>query len=118
METYKLSNGNTIIADAEFIAANYPGAVLLPDTTPAPIKSWPAFTFYRKLTAAQRIAIRTLASTDTIAADFIHTLDSAIASGTPIVADDPDLVAGLSYLTTAMSGNTAFPSGWATTIIS
>ena len=58
------------------------------------------FAFYRALTAAERIAIRALAATDPVATDFLHTLDNAIASGTPISKSDPDLIAGMAYLST------------------
>lgn len=79
---------------------------IIENGTPAPqIKTWDAFAFYRRLTAAERIAIRTLATTDAIAADFMHTLDSAIASGTPVYATDPDLIAGLGYLSTTPAGS-------------
>jgi len=118
MSTYKLSNGNIIVAGASFIATNYPDAVLIPDPPAViPPNQWPAFDFYRKFTAAQRIAIRTLANTDPVVADFMHTLDSAIASGTSVIANDPDLTSGLAYLTTALAGNAAFPSGWAAALV-
>ncbi|OIR02627.1 hypothetical protein GALL_153410 [mine drainage metagenome] len=41
MATYKLSNGNTIVADAAFVAANYPDAVLVPEPAPVdPPNAW------------------------------------------------------------------------------
>ena len=75
---------------------------ILFELDPAPAaeqpKSIPAFDFYRRLSPQERIAIRTLAATDPIANDFLHTLDSAIASGIGVQANDPDLQAGMAYL--------------------
>ena len=94
------STGNIILADQAFVDAVHPGdyTLLHDDPVPTPIVTIPAFDFYRRLTAAERIAIRMLAATDPIANDFLHTLDSAIASGTAVSATDPDLLAGMAYL--------------------
>ena len=75
-----------------------------PTPPPAPT-ALPAFQFYRALTAAERIAIRALAASDPLAADFMHTLDNAIASATPVSKSDPDLVAGMNYLSTQPAGS-------------
>ena len=74
---------------------------------PAFVKSWSAFDFYRKFTLAERIRVRALAATDPIANDIIHTLDSAMASGTPVRADDPETIDGLAYLSVNPSGDPA-----------
>ena len=65
--------------------------------TPGPT-AWDSFDFYRRFTSAERIAIRTLAKTDPIAEDFIQTLDNTIASGSRVLASDPDLQAAFQYL--------------------
>lgn len=99
MPRYKLPNGNVIVADQSFIDANFPGALLLQDPPPpAQVAAWPAYDFYRRFTQAERIAIRQLAATDPAAMDFMQTLDHTIASGSRVLANDPDLQAGLTYL--------------------
>ena len=70
-----------------------------------------AFDFYRRFTVAERVGIRTLAQTDPIAADFIATLDATIASGARVLANDPDLIAGLGYLQTQPAGSPVFTAG-------
>jgi hypothetical protein len=50
--------------------------------------------FKRRLTAAERIAIRAARPTDPIIDDFLDILDSTIN----VNLDDPDLVAGLGYM--------------------
>lgn len=74
-------------------------------------KQFSAFDFYRRFTSAERIAVRALAVTDPIAADFMHTLDGAIASGTPIYPNDPDTLAGLAYLSATPSGAPVLAAG-------
>ncbi len=119
MSTYKLSNGNTIVADAAFVAANYPDAVLVPDPAPiVPLKQWPGLDFLRRFTQAERISARTLANTDPYAYDFWHLLDSAIASGTPIYANDPDVVAGMAYLSANPASGPVLAAGRSTAILS
>lgn len=78
---------------------------------PAPRLQWPAFVWVRRMTAAERIATRTLANTDPIANDFIHLLDWAVASGTPIYADDADFRAGLVYLSANPAGSPVLAAG-------
>lgn len=83
--------------DADHAALVAPPAPPAPPLVGPPIAS---FDFYRRFTPGERIAIRSLAKVDPVAEDFMHTLDAAIASGTPVRRDDPDLVAGLAYLST------------------
>ena len=78
---------------------------------PTPVAAWEAFDFYRRFTVAERVGIRTLAQTDPIAADFIATLDATIASGARVLANDPDLIAGLGYLQTQPAGSPVFTAG-------
>jgi hypothetical protein len=56
--------------------------------------SWTVYTFLKRLTSAERIAIRTLAKTDVIAEDFMNLLDQ---SG-DVIRSNPDVLAGLNYL--------------------
>jgi hypothetical protein len=56
--------------------------------------SWTVYTFLKRITSAERIAIRVLAKTDVIAEDFIHLLDQ---SG-DVIRSNPDVLAGLNYL--------------------
>lgn len=118
MPRYQLSDGNIIVADQAFIDAQHPGAELLPEVPePAPLLAWPAFDFYRRFTAAERIAIRTLAQTDPVAADFMATLDATISSGSRVLASDPDLIAGLGYLQTKPTGSPVLTSMRATQLL-
>lgn len=63
------------------------------------------FEFLRRFTVAERIAVRALAKTDPVAEDFLHILDSAIASGTAVWTDDPDLISGMGYLSANPTGS-------------
>lgn len=84
---------------------------------PAPVAAWAAFDFYRRFTAAERVAIRTLALTDPLAADFIATLDATIASGARVLANDADLLDGLGYLQTKPEGSPIFTAERAAKLI-
>jgi hypothetical protein len=86
--------------DASLIGCSHAnGEFIAPPTAIArTFKSWPAFDFYRRLTSAERIAIRERAKTDPIAEDIYATLNAAIASGANVRDDDPDTLAGLAYL--------------------
>lgn len=61
-------------------------------------KSWAAFDFYRFFTVPERIAAHALAATDPIAAEFLNTLENAIAGQALVMSNDPDLLAGMQYL--------------------
>lgn len=100
---YKINSTNeVIIADLAFVQAHHAGDFVevldAQADTATTYKSWPAFDFYRKFTAEERIAIRTRAKTDAIAEDIYSTLNAAISSGSNIRDDDPDTVRGLLYL--------------------
>ena len=84
---------------------------------PTPVAAWEAFDFYRRFTVAERVGIRTLAQTNPIAADFIATLDATIASGSRVVANDADLLAGLAYLQTKPEGAPIFTAERAAQLI-
>ena len=75
------------------------------------ILHWSGMDFLRRFTQTERIAVRTLANTDPYVYDFWHLLDSAIASGTPIVANDPDVIAGLAYLSITPTGTPVLATG-------
>jgi hypothetical protein len=55
---------------------------------------WTKLDFLKRMTAEERVACRTLATTDLIAADFMHLLDLAMS----IYPGNADLVAGLNYM--------------------
>lgn len=86
----------------------YAGGVFTAQQVP---NTWPAFDFYRKFTAAERIAVRTLAKTDPIAEDFLRTLEAAIASTSLVHADNADVVAGLAYLSATPGGSPCLAAG-------
>jgi hypothetical protein len=111
MPRYELSDGNVILAGQGFIDAHHPGASELPDPPAPPVTlSWPAIVLYRRMTSAERIAIRTLAATDPIAMDFDQTMNHMIASGQTVYENDADLQAGLTYLQSHPSGSPIFTS--------
>ena len=62
---------------------------------------WDALDFMRLFTQTERIAIRTLAKSNTAAEDFLDLLDKAAATGTLVHSNDPDLLAALSAFETA-----------------
>jgi hypothetical protein len=96
------------------------GVFTAPPAPPAPVaavKSWPPFVFYRKFTQAERIAAHTLGLTDNIARDFLHLLDNAVASGTAIFVDDPDVIAGLDRLSNFPAGTPVLVAGRSTQIL-
>jgi hypothetical protein len=71
-------------------------------TPPAPVvlpQSWTGLEFKRLFTPSERVAMRTAAKTDPVVEDFLDILDTTAMSGSRIVADDPDLDAGLDYVT-------------------
>lgn len=73
------STGNIILADADFMEANHPGDyTLLPDLPKPPnppILS--PYRFKRRMTAQERVAIRTAASTNAAIYDYMDMLDTA-----------------------------------------
>ena len=77
---YKItSTGNIILADADFVEANHPGDyTLLPDLPKPnnpPILS--PYRFKRRMTAQERVAIRTAAATSPAIYDYMDMLDTA-----------------------------------------
>jgi hypothetical protein len=110
---YKInSTDNIILADQVFMDAQHPGDyTLVPDDLALQASIIPSFDFYRRFTPAERIAVRALAKTDPIAEDFLHTLDSAIASQVNVRSDDPDTRAGLAYLEAMPVGNPVLSLG-------
>ena len=80
MTRYQLPDGNLVIADADFIAAHHPGAVVAPDLVPDPPA--PVFTrltklgFRSRFTAAEKTAIE-LASLDDPAAPMAQRAQAA-----------------------------------------
>ena len=83
----------------------------LPPVPAVPVRIFDAFVFYRKFTSAERIAAKTLALTDMNAADFMHTLDNAIAAKANVRSDDPDTIAGLAYLSAMPVANPVLAAG-------
>ncbi len=80
MTRYQLPDGSIVIADADFIAAHHPGAVVAPDLVPDPPA--PVFTrltklgFRSRFTAAEKTAIE-LASLDDPAAPMAQRQQAA-----------------------------------------
>lgn len=112
MTRYQLPDGNIVIADADFIAAHHPGAVVAPDLVPDP----PAPVFARltklgfrsRFTAAEKTAIE-LASLDDPAAPMAQRQQAAdirvyladVASATYIDPQRAETRAGVQALEAA-----------------
>jgi len=62
---------------------------------PPTLTIWTVIEFKRRMTSAERIAARNRTATDANVADFMDLLDSA----QEVRSDDPDVAAGLGYLT-------------------
>lgn len=62
-------------------------------TTPG-VTVWTQLAFLRRMTSAERVAIRALAKTDPNAEDFMELL----AAADEVRSDDQDVMAGLQYL--------------------
>lgn len=89
---------NRIIADPEFMAANYehyeeaPEPVE-PETPPEPTR-WDLIDFRKRFTAAEKVALYTAAGTDVMIKIFIDDL-----AATPVVVpDDAELNQGIAYV--------------------
>jgi len=100
--------------DADWAAQMVPK----PEPAVAMVRLIPSMEFYRRFTSAERIAIRSLAVTDAHAADFMATLDNAIAAGWNVHSDDPDVVNGLGYFSAMPAGTPCLASGRAAQILS
>lgn len=70
----------------------------VPEGTP---QRWDAYDFKMRFTVEERIAIRAASKTDAVVEDFMDMLDTAAATGTLIVANDPLLNEGLNMLVSA-----------------
>lgn len=81
------------------MGSTWNGATFDPPPAPDPEpQSWTALEFKRRFTAAERITMRTAATTDPIVADFLDILDTTGLSGSKVYADDADLIAGMAYM--------------------
>lgn len=91
---YQLTDGNIIIADADFIATNFPGATLLPDI-PQPVKPRPLsiLAFRSRFTDAEKIAIYTAAETNLPVRIWLDDLSAAQAQTIDLI--DPRIIAGV-----------------------
>lgn len=66
---------------------------------PAPtVRNISGLEYLRRFTQGQRIAIRELAKTDSIAADLMHLLDATIQQNGHVNLLDPDTAQGVGYL--------------------
>ena len=65
MARYQLPDGNVIVADAEFVAAHYPDAVLVPEPEAPALSDWriTRLAFRNRFTTAEKVALE-LASID------------------------------------------------------
>ena len=96
---YKLKDGNVILADADFIAAHHPDAVLQEDDEPAPEIKQPisVLDFRNRFTQSEKIAIYTAAKQVVAIQVWIDDLASAKDVN---VTHDPT-IAGINALESA-----------------
>lgn len=95
MSKYQLADGNVILADAEFIQANYPGAVLLPSEPVSP----PAGSFdISKRAFIKRLTPDYWLDIEDAAASIrdLRKLVLLFNNSSYISLKDPDVVAGVS----------------------
>lgn len=71
------------------------------DAPDAPAKSWDAYDFKLRFTAAEHMAILTAAKSQVSVEYFLDLLNTAAATGTRLHSDDPVLLAGLDMMETA-----------------
>lgn len=96
---YDLDNNlvNTVNADLDFLSGFYPGftfeEIIAPEPVIVPETRMSVRAFKKRLTTAERVAIRAAATTDPIVFDFIDLVDSS----TFIDLTDQDTVDGLNY---------------------
>lgn len=94
---YQLTDGNIIIADADFIATNFPGATLLPEI-PKPPQPRPLsiLAFRSRFTDAEKIAIYTAAETNLPVRIWLDDLSAAQDQTIDLI--DPRIVAGVNAM--------------------
>lgn len=97
-DRYQLSDGNVIIADADFIAAHHPGAVLLPVVVSPPAQPRPlsVLAFRSRFTDGEKIAIYTAAESSLGVRVWLD--DLAAAQGQMVDLNDERIVAGVNAM--------------------
>lgn len=90
---YKLTDGNVIVADAEFIAENYPDAVLVGGAVPPVEKCVTLLTFRSEFTDAEKIDIYTAARTEVAVQVWLD--DLAAVQGQMVNKADPRIIGGV-----------------------
>lgn len=95
MPKYKLTNGNTIVAEQAFVEANYPGqwTLIVEEVTQQKPKLTHR-TFLKRLTATEFKAIRQAAKNDADVDMFMYLFERS----QEIDLNDPDTVSGVQML--------------------
>lgn len=99
MATYKLADGNTVLADQSFIDENHPGAVLIPDASQADARQTilSRLHFMNRFTDAEMAGIYTAAKSSVQVEIWLEKFRLA----SEINLDDPRTVAGVQALEAA-----------------
>lgn len=96
MPKYLLPDGNTIVADSDFIAARYPDAVRLPDSDVVTARLITALAFRSRFTDAEKINIYTAAESSLPIKIWLDDLMSAQDQTIDLI--DPRIVAGVNAM--------------------
>jgi len=93
---YRLSDGNEIIADADFIEAHYPDAVAVAEVVVKVPRTITVLAFRDRFTDAEKIAIYTAAETNLPVKIWLDDLSSA--HGQTIDLIDERIIAGVNAM--------------------
>lgn len=90
---YRLSDGNEIIADADFIEAHYPDAVAVAEVVVKVPRTLSVLAFRSRFTDAEKITIYTAAETNLPVRIWLDDLSASQAQTIDLI--DPRIIAGV-----------------------
>ncbi len=97
MPKYLLPNGNSIIAEEAFVAAHFPGAVLLQESPAPAVEKWVTLLAFRsEFTDAEKIAIYTAARTEIAVQVWLD--DLAAVQGQMVNKSDQRIIGGVNAM--------------------
>lgn len=93
---YRLSDGNEIIADADFIEAHYPDAVAVAEVVVKVPRTITVLAFRDRFTDAEKIAIYTASASNVGIKVWLD--DLSAAQGQMVDLDDPRIIGGVNAM--------------------